>query len=202
MRRIALLLLTFVFAAGLGACGEDGKKTAATSTTSASTSSTTTSTTTAPCNFAGTTAPQRRNSSAPTTFLLTNVTIAASGCLDTVTFDFRPDGPESEPQYQLEYKDPPFAQSGSGAPVIVPGGAFLVIRFQPAWIADITQASAPPSYTGPHEITATGTSFVKGMALYDAYEAVVGWVIGLDAQHPVRVDETASPPRLVITVGP
>lgn len=202
MRRISMLLLALVLVAGAVACGKDEKKTAASSTTKASTTSTTTSTTTVPCNFAGTVAPQRRNSSTPTTFLLTNVTIAASGCIDTVTFDFTPDGPASEPPYQLEYKDPPFAQSGSGEPVTVPGTAFLVIRFQPAWIADITREGAPPSYTGPHEITATGTSFVKGMALYDAYEAVVGWVIGLDGQHPVRVDETASPPRLVINVGP
>ena len=113
MRRITLLLLALVLVVGVVACGKDEKKTAATSTTKASTtSSTTTTSTSAPCNFAGTTAPQQRNPSTPTTFLLTNVTIAASGCTDTVTFAFTPQGPASEPPYQLEYKNPPFAQSG------------------------------------------------------------------------------------------
>lgn len=205
MRRITPLLLALVLAVGVAACGKDGKKAKATTTTTKATTTTVApSSTTAPCNFAGTTAAQRRDATTPATqpFLLTAVRIAAAGCTDTVTFDFRPAGPAAEPPYALEYRSPPFAQAGSGAPVTVPGNAFLVIRFQPAWIADIDAPGSPPTYTGPQQITASGTSYVRGMALFDAYEGVVGWIIGLDGQRPVRVDETASPARLVINVGP
>ncbi len=81
-----------------------------------------------------------------------------------------------------------------------PGRAFLKVRFEPAWIVDFNQNGAPLTYPGPHEITPSGTNVVRGLALFDASEAVVGWVVGIDGQRPFRVEATAG--KVVVTLGP
>jgi len=40
---------------------------------------------------------------------------------------------------------------------------------------------------------------VRGLALFEAYEAVVGWAIGLDARRAYTVE--ASPATVVIRIG-
>jgi hypothetical protein len=129
--------------------------------------------------------------------LLTDVTTATDGCIDTITFTFEPNAAPM-PGYQVEYADPPFTNT-AGQTVTPPGAAFLEVRFIPAWIADLNQESAPLTYTGPRSIAPTGLHAVRGLELYDASEAVVSWVVGLDARRPFEVD--ASSARVVLRIG-
>jgi hypothetical protein len=48
-------------------------------------------------------------------------------------------------------------------------------------------------------MTPTGLHSVRGLAMYDASEAVVGWIIGVDGQRPFAVE--GSPAKVVIRVG-
>ncbi len=125
------------------------------------------------------------------------MTATGDGCIDTITFTFRPSASPA-PSYRIEYAPGPFYNSAGD--VIDPGGAaFLRVRFAPAWIVDLNQVPAPLTYTGPRTITTAGTKTVQGVMLYDASEAVVGWVVGLDAQHPFTV--AASVGRVVLKLG-
>lgn len=200
MRRsiVPTILVTMLVLSG---CGSDGDTKATdagrtTSTTSSSTSTTTTTTTTAPCNFVGSLDAQD-NTAPAVDQLLTDVTTTTDGCVDTITFTFRSNA-APQPGYRVEYADAPFMNS-AGQTVTPAGAVFLKVRFQPAWIADLNMESAPQTYTGPRVITPTGMKTVRGLAMFDASEAVVGWVIGLDAQRPFAVE--ASSAKVVIKVG-
>ena len=197
MRRNAVTA-ALALAMALSACGSNSPKAATDSgsTTSSSSSTSSTTTTTVACRLAGTTDP-RENALAPVDQLLTDVTTATDACVDSITFTFRPSAAPA-PSYRIEYANGPFMNS-AGQTVTPAGAVFLKVRFQPAWIADLSQESAPPTYTGPKVITPTGMRSVRGLALFDASEAVVGWIIGLDAQHPYAVE--ASPGKVVVKIG-
>ena len=57
----------------------------------------------------GRTEPQE-NALAPVDQLLTDVTTATDGCVDSVTFTFRPSSAPA-PSYRVEYADGPFTDS-------------------------------------------------------------------------------------------
>jgi hypothetical protein len=182
--------------------GDDGSNDAAsrrdrtTTTTAPSTSSSTTTTTTVSCPIVGNT--ETKDSPRPAVDqLLSDVTTATDGCTDTITFTFQPNAAPM-PGYQVDYADPPFSNS-AGQEVTPAGSAFLKVRFIPAWIADLNQESAPLTYKGPRTMTPTGLHSVRGLAMYDASEAVVGWVIGLDGPRPFEVD--ASSAKVVLRIG-
>ncbi len=187
-----------------GCSSDDGGKTAprtrSSTSSTASTSSTTatsTTTTTAPCNFTGTTTPQQNALASETQYLI-DVTAVPNGCVDVLTFTFR-GSTAVEPSYQVAYEAGPFTNT-AGQEVHPAGTAFLKIRFEPAWIADLTQEGAPKTYTGPTAIIPAGTNVVRGLAMYDASEAVVAWVAGIDGQRPFRVEPSAG--KVVVTIGP
>lgn len=187
-------------ALALSGCGSDGGKKNATDAGSTSSSTvTSTTSTTVPCHFSGTVDPQQ-NALASVDQLLTDVTTSTDGCVDTITFTFRPNAAPA-PSYQIEFAEPPFRDS-AGREVKPAGTVYLKIRFQPAWIADLSMESAPATYTGPKVITPVGMSAVRGLALYEATEAVVGWVIGLDEpfgpKPPFSVE--ATPGKVVVKV--
>jgi hypothetical protein len=203
VRRIVLPTALAV-ALALSACssGDDGKaatdkgKTTSSSSTTTSSATGGSTTTTSTCPRVGST--ETKDSSRPAVDqLLTDVTTATDGCTDTITFTFRPNAAPM-PGYQVEYADPPFDNS-AGQTVTPAGTAFLKVRFIPAWIVDLNQESAPLTYKGPRTITPTGLHSVRGLAMYDASEAVVGWVIGLDGQRPFRVD--ASSAKVELRIG-
>ena len=64
---------------------------------------------------------------------------------DRVVFVFR----NSRPGALVRYVERPVTADGSGAEVAIDGSAVLVVRMEPALDADLTQESAPPTYTGP-----------------------------------------------------
>jgi hypothetical protein len=74
---------------------------------------------------------------------------------------------------------------GSGAPVTVNGSAFVRVRCEPAYGYDF--ATGQPTYTGPKQITATGTKHVRQLVETGDFEGVLNWIIGLDAQRPFVV---------------
>lgn len=133
------------------------------------------------------------------TFLLTDVTVATQECTDTLTFTFKTASPAGPPPYVIEPASPPFAQAASGEAFTVPGTTFLRVKFQPSWIADLSTGAA--TYTGPHRIEPTGTVVTRGVVLYDAFEGVVGWIVGLDGTGQYKVTSSDSPPSVTITLG-
>jgi hypothetical protein len=148
------------------------------------------------CHFVGATSEQR-NGLVAQDQLLSGVATTSDLCTDQVTFTFLPSAAPA-PSYVIDYADGPFTDS-AGTPVKPPGTTYLRVRFQPAWIADLNAPNAPLTYTGPRVITPTGTHVIRGLALYDASEAVVGWIVGLDGTHPIEVD--GSPGRVTLTVS-
>jgi hypothetical protein len=198
MRR--LVAASAVLVVVLTACGSGTAKRSSPTTASSSvpTSSATTTTTAPPatCLPGGTTAPVTAPGSA--TVYLTDVLVAAAGCADTVTFTFRP-GPA--PGYDVSYKPGPFQDAGSGAPHPVSGNAFVAVRLHPAAMADFSQPSAPLTYSGPRSIHPTGVAHVQDLEMTEAFEGYITWVIGLDAQRPMKVVAKASPTSLAVTIG-
>ncbi len=212
MRRliVATAMTLIVVSVGCGGGGSKGATTSgSTSTKPAKTSSTTadgapggagsgtTVTTRDPaCHFVGATSEQRNGLTTENQFL-TAVDTTSDACTDRVTFRFRPSTAPA-PSYVIDYADGPFMNT-AGTPVKPPGTAYLRVRFHPAWIVDVNAPNAPLTYSGPHVIAPTGTHVVRGLALYDSFEAVVGWIIGLDGTHPIEVD--AGPGKVTITVS-
>ena len=177
--------------------GDDGTSTSAAETSTSAPAESTT----VPCEGTGGGTDAVTSPLPSGMMLLTDVEIeAARPCVDTVTLKFRPDVAEA-PGFTLEYQDGPFSEAGSGAPVEVDGGAFLVLRMEPAAIADLSVETAPLTYEGPRDIAPDGTAHVVQMRLYDAFEGVVGWVIGIDGQQPFTVDTGTSPPSITISIG-
>jgi hypothetical protein len=64
----------------------------------------------------------------------------------------------------------------------VGGSAFVRLRCEPAYGYDF--ASGEATYTGPKQITPTGTQHVKELVQTGDFEGVLSWVIGLDGKRP------------------
>jgi hypothetical protein len=222
--RSHLVVLLLTSALVLGACSDDGGDDD--DTGSASTSATTEapdSETTAPSTEPATTAPATTTPPETTpettpacppleggtvgatesiagegTANLTGVEITSGDCTDVVAFTFESTAPGA-PGYQISYQPGPFTQDGSGAPVPVAGGAFLVVRFEPAYTFDFE--AAIDTYTGPDRVTSPGALFTAEVVKTGDFEAVVTWVIGLDQQRPYTVtSDTADPHRVHIEI--
>ena len=149
-----------------------------------------------PCPFTGTTTPTE-NALAPVDQLLTDVTTSTDGCVD-IRHVHVPAERGTAPSYRVGYEAGPFSNS-AGEPVTPAGTVFLTVRFEPAWIADLSHGvgtghlhRSPDHHPDRLEVGAR-------LALSDAFEAIVGWVIGLDAEQPFAV--AASPGQVVIKIG-
>ncbi len=135
------------------------------------------------------------------TMFLTDVEVEIEDCVERVTFKFK----ESEPGpgYDVSYQPPEVAkiQDGSGDPVAVAGGDFLVVRMFPAMTAEIDGEDVKPTYAGPRNIPApVEARMIREVAQTGDFEAQVTWAIGLDNKHPFTV--TASNEELVVEIGP
>ena len=113
-------------------------------------------------------------------------------------FDYTGKGTDL-PGYTISYGAPPFTQDGSGAPVSVAGGAFIVVKVQPGYGYDFETGTA--TYNGPKTISVTG-NHVRQVVETGDFEGVLTWVIGLDSKQPFVVQATGTPRRqLVVSVG-
>jgi hypothetical protein len=135
------------------------------------------------------------------TMFLTDVEVEIEDCVERVTFKFKESQPG--PGYDVSYQPAEVAkiEDGSGDPVAVAGGDFLVVRMFPAMTAEIDGEDVKPTYEGPRNIPApTEARMVREVAQTGDFEAQVTWAIGLDNKHPYTV--TASNDELVVEIGP
>jgi hypothetical protein len=128
--------------------------------------------------------------------------VGAHGCYDRVTFELKPqegeaDGPVG---WKAAYETGPITEDGSGHPVKMKGAAFLVVTMT-ATGADLSEESAPATYTGPASIEAADTTRIQQVRRTGDFEAVLTWVIGLDKQRPFRVSTQDGPARVIVDVG-
>jgi len=189
---VRVLLLT-VAALLLGGCGGNDDEPPVTTATA-----TTATTTTPPVLEGASTTPVVWSSSITETALLSDVRVASHEGYDRVVFEFR----NGVPGYDVRYVEPPILADGSGEEVSVAGGAALVVRMEPALDADLTQESAPRTYTGPTRFSPS-TSAVVELVRTGGFEAVLTWAVGVDEKRPFRVTrlEDKDPARIVIDVS-
>lgn len=129
------------------------------------------------------------------TALLTRVAVGRHEGFDRVVFEFR----NEVPGYRVEYVDPPLHEDGSGARVEVAGGAFVLVRMEPASGFDFT-GEGEQVYRGPRRIAGAdaGTSIVREVVRTGDFEAVLSWAVGVEERVDFRVLRLAGPPRLVV----
>jgi hypothetical protein len=99
------------------------------------------------------------------------------------------------PGYRIGYQDRP-VQCGSGEPVEVAGGAWLQVQLLPAQAH--TEAGEPTVQQRERHLA---LPVLKELESTCDFEADVTWVLGLASRRPYRVQELASPARLVVDVG-
>ena len=197
IRTVAVLsavLAILAVVAGCGGSSEPPTEPPAAGTTTA-TAPATTSTGIDPLAGAGTSAVAAP-ATATDTALLERIAVGRHEGYDRVVFQFRGDG---LPGYRVEYVDPPFAEDGSGNPVSVEGKAFVAVRMEPASGFDLNTGEGQLVYKGPKRIdgAAAGASVVQQLVRTGDFEAVLGWVIGLEEKVDFRVTTADSPSRLI-----
>lgn len=203
MLRPSLTLITLVAAVQIAGCGGESRRPATTSSSTATTPSVTapapaTGTTTTPQSGIDTmpgasTRPVHVPATNAQTALLTDVRAARHEGFDRVVFQFR----NALPGYDVRYVSRPVRQDGSGKVVAIAGSAIVRIRMENALDADLSQASAPLTYTGPQRLT-PGTPEIAELARSGGFEGVLTWVAGLHDPVDFRVTTLAAPPRLII----
>jgi hypothetical protein len=123
---------------------------------------------------------------------LTSVRTGAHDCYERVTFVFRED---NAPQYAVRPAEPPFA-GPSGEPIPVAGSSFLLVHFETAY----ARYPGVDGYDGPNSIVPPGFQAIREVRLIEDFEAVVNFVIGLDAERPFRVGTLTDPPRVYVDI--
>jgi hypothetical protein len=127
------------------------------------------------------------------TALLTDVRAGRHEGFDRVVFEFR----NVLPGYDVRYASRPVREDGSGRVVRIAGGSVVRIRMENALDADLSQASAPLTYTGPRRFK-PGTPEVVELVRVGGFEGVLTWVAGLQDPVDFRVTTASAPPRLIV----
>jgi hypothetical protein len=196
-------LVVLLLAAALIGCGGNSKPTAATTPTPAGTAAATATPATAATATAtatgidtmegASTDPVKVAATNKDTALLTAVRAARHEGFDRVVFEFR----NALPGYEVKYVTPPVHHDGSGKVVPIAGSNVVQIRMENALDADLSQASAPMTYTGPQRFK-PGTPELVELARSGGFEGVLTWVAGLHDRADFRVTTLAAPARLVV----
>jgi hypothetical protein len=143
-------------------------------------------------SFSGTTeATEKQRADAPVA-VLREVRAAEQQGFDRVVFEFEG---SAVPGYRIGYQDQP-VQCGSGEPVEVAGEAWLQVQLLPAQAH--TEAGEPTVQQRERHLA---LPVLKELESTCDFEADVTWVLGLASRRPYRVQELASPARLVVDVG-
>jgi hypothetical protein len=190
---VARVLLIAIAAFVLAGC--DGKGDDAATTTETTVATDPSGTTSSPVLEGAATDPVVVKGTSGEVSLLTDLRAAAHDGYDRIVFQFR----NGLPGYDVRYVEKPVVADGSGDDVPVAGGAVLLVRMEPALDADLTQESAPRTYTGPQRFTPTTTAVVE-LVRTGGFEAVLTWAAGVDEKRPFVVSTLESPARLVIDV--
>lgn len=126
---------------------------------------------------------------------LVNVHVATAAGLDTVTFQFGPGGDNPGiPFGDITIVKPPFSQGSSGLPMTVEGDHFLQVRFDKM---DIVDAAGNDIYNGLRDLK-PGFPALRQAVMFDEFEGVVGWFVGLSG--PTCVSVASDPAALAITL--
>ena len=195
MFRSLLVVLVLAAAVQIAACGGDSGGAATTNPPTATPSATATATPEDGIDtMAGaSTRPVHVPATNKETALLTDVRAARHEGFDRVVFEFR----NTLPGYDVRYVSRPVRQDGSGKIVPIDGTYVVRIRMENALDADLSQASAPLTYTGPQRFT-PGTPEVAELARTGGFEGVLTWVAGLEDRVDFRVSTLDAPPRLIV----
>jgi hypothetical protein len=151
-----------------------------------------------PCSVQDGSLEPQRSDTTPPTAPLTDVRYSTEEC-PRIVFEFE----DHEPAYAVEYAKPPFSECGSGEPISTEGwraDAFLVVRLEPSGSADLSKPDAPQTYDGPRDID-VGGRILKHLKVSCDFEAVVTWIVGLDARHEFSVFTLDDPSRIVIDIS-
>lgn len=130
--------------------------------------------------------------------LLKDVRTQGAGC-PRVVFEFE----NAVPPYNVEYRNPPFANCGSGAAVDTSAWgatAYVSVRAEPASGADLGAAGFRQTYKGSKDIAVSSKVLRRVHETCD-FESVLEWIIALDVRHPFKVTTLGSPPRIVIDIS-
>ena len=190
-RRLGSLLLLTAVALLLGGCGTNDDEPAA--TTQATTGTQTETVDGIDPMDDASTDPVTVPATNTETALLTDVRAARHEGYDRVVFEFG----NVLPGYDVRYVEKPVHQDGSGLVVPVAGTYVVQVRMENALDADLTQESAPLTYTGPQRFS-PGTPEVVELVRTGGFEAVLTWVVGLNDRVDFRVLTLQGPPRLVV----
>jgi hypothetical protein len=191
------VLVVCLFALALGACDRSSSQT--TSSTASTTSPVPAPA--GPCpTFHGTTARAESVGSRPLGLLI-DATAGIAGCLDQVTFTFRPVGGVIPPGYLVEYQDPPFSDGDPPREVSLDGEAFLSVVISPAASVDVTVEDQPQTYLGNLLLQYGEHNHLVLVRKFDDSLGAVRWVIALDAKRPFVVDSATDPTRLTVYIG-
>ena len=181
----------------MAACANDGSKVTSQGTTTTAASSGTTTTTSA-CSVSGVDPGSKSAGGTGANVLLTDVRTGRQPCADRVVFDFR----NGRPPYTVEYQPgPTFALGESDQTITVEGSAFLVVRVEHAAGVDLSDPSAPQTYTGPESIHPNGLTHVREIRRTEDFEGVLIWVIGVDATRPFSVGVLDGPSRVYVDIA-
>lgn len=142
--------------------------------------------------FEGTTAPTMRRATITGLSTQTAVRAGRQQGFDRVVFEF---GSGGLPGYTIEYVGRPIRQCGSGNTVSVAGSAWLRVGMTPARAHD-----DDGQVTVAERALTPGLPTVRALRLTCDFEAVLEWVIGVDARKPYRVLELRNPDRLVVDI--
>jgi len=95
---------------------------------------------------------------------------------DEVEFWFTTSGAGSgvAPSLTVESASPPFVHGASGLPLTVAGESFVRLTFREMIVAD---ESGNATLTGPKDVLAAGAA-VREAVETEAFEGVVGWIVG------------------------
>jgi hypothetical protein len=188
--------VSLLLVGALTACGDDTSSVRTGGTTTSTSESTTT--TSGPCTVAGADTASKSGTGPETIALHTDVRTGRQDCADRVVFDFQSGAATA---YTVEYQTGPFYLGESGMPLSVQGGAFLVVTFPRASGVDLSQPSAPQTYTGPESIVPTNLTHVREIRRLSDFEAVLVWVIGIDETRAFAVGTLTGPPRVYIDIA-
>ena len=141
-------------------------------------------------SFSGTTAATEKQRADAPVAVLREVRAAEQQGFDRVVFEL-----DGMPGYRIGYQDRP-VQCGSGEPVEVAGAARLQVQLLPAQAH--TEAGEPTVRERERHLD---LPVLKELESTCDFEADVTWVLGLSSRRPYRVQELASPARLVVDVG-
>jgi hypothetical protein len=197
LHREALVAVLLVSSLLAGCAGDDEPQVSSQTTTTGAPADTTT--TTAACSTSGVNTDLKTANGDGTVALLTDVRTGRQPCADRVVFDFRAG---TRPSYTVEYQTgPTFALGESDQTINVEGSAFLVVRFEPGSGVDLSGPQFVETYTGPESIHPTGLTHVQEIRRIEDFEAVLIWVIGLDATRPFSVGVLDGPPRVYVDIS-